>query len=35
MSVLFALVAFVANAGSGIYLRGVVNGWLNDATEEI
>lgn len=34
MSVLFALVAFVANAGSGIYLRGDVNGWLNDATDE-
>ncbi len=34
MSVLLALVAFVANAGSGIYLRGDVNGWLNDATDE-
>lgn len=35
MSVLFALVAFVANAGSGIYLRGEMNNWLNDATDEI
>ena len=35
MSVLFALIAFVANAGSGIYLRGEVNGWLDSATDEI
>lgn len=35
MSVLFALVAFVANAGSGIYLRGEVNGWLDGATDEL
>lgn len=35
MSVLFALIAFVANAGSGIYLRGEVNGWLDGATDEL
>ena len=35
MSVLFALIAFVANAGSGIYLRGEVNGWLDSATDEL
>ncbi len=35
MSVLFALITFVANAGSGIYLRGEVNGWLDSATDEI
>ena len=34
MSVLFALVAFVANAGSGIYLRGEVNSWGAEAEWE-
>lgn len=34
MSVLFALVAFVANAGSGIYLRGEVNSWGAEAAWE-
>ena len=33
MSVLFALVAFVANAGSGIYLTGTMTNWASTAEE--
>jgi|GEM_PF-4171918 hypothetical protein len=33
MSVLFALVAFVANAGSGIYLTGSMTNWASTAEE--